>query len=134
MRRLITIAAAAASIAGGAELGGSAQAASIPNASLGLAANAVLPLEKVQYYWGATIIAGTAMAGGDPAGTGTAIHGVTAGAGVAAGVGTAGVEAMAGAAAGAVVAGMAVAAAGMAVVAAGTAGEIVANGLANSLY
>ena len=52
MRRLMTIAAAAASIAGSAEFGNNAQAASFPNASLGVAANAALPLEKVQYYWG----------------------------------------------------------------------------------
>jgi hypothetical protein len=52
MRRLMTIAAAAASIVGSAEFGNNAQAASFPNASLGVAAIAALPLEKVQYYWG----------------------------------------------------------------------------------
>ncbi len=39
MRQLITIAAAIASIAGSAEIGGSAEAASIPNTSLGVVAN-----------------------------------------------------------------------------------------------
>ena len=51
MRRLMTIAAAAASIAISAEFG-TAQAASFPDANLGVAANGDLPLEKVQYFWG----------------------------------------------------------------------------------
>jgi len=52
MRQLMTIAAAIACIAGSAEIGGSAQAASIPNASPGVVVNGTLPLEKVQYFWG----------------------------------------------------------------------------------
>jgi hypothetical protein len=52
MRRLMTIAAAIVSIAGSAELGGSAQAGSIPNAGLGEVTNGALPLEQVQFYWG----------------------------------------------------------------------------------
>ena len=56
MRRLITIAAVAASIAGSAEFANNAQAASIPNANLSVAANGVLPSEKVQYYWGVKVL------------------------------------------------------------------------------
>jgi hypothetical protein len=52
MRRLMIIAAAVASLAGSAEIGGSAQAGSLPNAGLGVLANGALSLEEVQYAWG----------------------------------------------------------------------------------
>jgi hypothetical protein len=52
MRRLMIIAAAVASLAGSAEIGGSAQAGSLPNAGLGVLANGAFPLEEVQYAWG----------------------------------------------------------------------------------
>ncbi len=49
MRRSMIIAAAVASLAGSAEIGGSAQAGSLPNAGLGVLANGAL---SVQYAWG----------------------------------------------------------------------------------
>jgi hypothetical protein len=52
MRRLMTIAAAAASIAGSAGIDGSAQAGYIPNAGLGVMTSGALPLAQVQFFWG----------------------------------------------------------------------------------
>ena len=52
MRRLTSIAAAVAFTAGGVEVGGSAQAGPMPNAVVGAAASAALPLEEVQFFWG----------------------------------------------------------------------------------
>ena len=52
MRRLATIAAAIASMAGSAGLGETALAGSLANAGLGGVADGALPLEKVQYFWG----------------------------------------------------------------------------------
>jgi len=50
MRRLTSIAAAVAFTAGGGEVGGSAQAGPMPNAVVGAAASAALPLEEVQFF------------------------------------------------------------------------------------
>jgi len=52
MRRLMSIAAAAATIAGSTAIGGSAQAGTVPDASLGMVTNTALPLEEVQFFWG----------------------------------------------------------------------------------
>ena len=52
MRRLMSIAAAAATIAGGTAIGGSAQAGTVPDASLGVVTNMALPLEEIQFFWG----------------------------------------------------------------------------------
>ena len=50
MRRLMSIAAAAAT--GGTAIGGSAQAGTVPDASLGVVTNTALPLEEIQFFWG----------------------------------------------------------------------------------
>jgi len=52
MRRLMSIAAAAATIAGGMAIGGSAQAGTVPDANLGVVTNTALPLEEIQFFWG----------------------------------------------------------------------------------
>ena len=52
MRRLMSIAAAATTIASGTAIGGSAQAGTVPDASLGVVTNTALPLEEIQFFWG----------------------------------------------------------------------------------
>ena len=52
MRRLTSIAVAAAFMAGASGLGGSAQAGPIPNAGASMAGATALPTEKAQFFWG----------------------------------------------------------------------------------
>jgi len=90
MRRVMSIAAAAAIIAGGTAIGGSAQAGTVPDASLGMVTNTALPLEEIQFFWGGYNYCWYGNAWNGPGYYWCGYHGVTATAGAAAMGGTAG--------------------------------------------